>query len=62
MLRGVKFDHIACGVRSIRRCYPFVRKLNGFPRKGGDDILFRGGQWKFANNSVLEVRCAVHKK
>ena len=34
-------------------------RIGARPRKGGNDPTFSGGQWKFSNDSALEVRFAL---
>ncbi|KAL6051403.1 VOC domain-containing protein [Balamuthia mandrillaris] len=51
----VQLDHVAVASPKISGCYNFLLRAGATPRKGGEELHFRGGQWSFADGSVLEI-------
>ncbi len=55
-MQGIKFDHVACGVREVSAVSGFLEQVLGAsPHIGGPGHGFSGAQWIFANDAVLEI-------
>lgn len=55
-LTSIRFDHVACGVRSIAEVAPLLeRELGARAHRGGPGEGFRGAQWEFAGEGRLEL-------